>query len=124
MQVYGVLEEQVSLEYCPRKTIKLQGDMWYNNHNTKGEVNVIDLIKLIAIISVIGYIIYFVVVGGLRFLSELPAINALILFTIMIPFVIVAIQAGTDDKETKKVLDKVGIGFFVVAGILILYYLF
>ncbi len=84
----------------------------------------IDLIKLIAIISVIGYIIYFVVVGGLRFLSELPAINALILFTIMIPFVIVAIQAGTDDKETKKVLDKVGIGFFVVAGILILYYLF
>ena len=98
--------------------------MWYNNHNKKGKVNVIDLIKLIAIISVIGYIIYFVVVGGLRFLSELPAINALILFTMMIPFVIIAIQAGTDNKETKKVLDKVGIGFFVVVVILILYSLF
>ena len=84
----------------------------------------LDLIKLVALVSVIGYLIYSVVIGGMKFLSGLKAINALIIFTLMVSFAFVVIGAVVEKIETKKVMAKIADGFMIVTGILFLYYLF
>ncbi len=86
----------------------------------------IDIIKLIALISVIGYFIYYIVVGGMKFLSGLPALNAMILFSLIASlfFSVATSFPDPDNMEAKKVLSKVSNGFMILTGILIIYYFF
>ncbi len=87
------------------------------------------IIGAIISILIIGYLIYFVVIVGMKHLLELPTLNALCLFSLVLSFVfhiisIIVHGSSKQNKATEDTLDMIAIVFFALSTILGIYYLF
>lgn len=87
------------------------------------------IIGAIISILIIGYLIYFVVIVGMRHLLELPTLNALCIFSLVLSFVFHMVStmvhgSSKQNKATEDTLDMIAIVFLVLSAILGVYYLF